>query len=201
MSRISDKRKKEILDAAVECFARQGFHQTSIDDICRAVQMSPGSVYRYFKNKNDIIRAMVEAEQEQSIRLIHSISEQDDLVLGLKYIIKEALTTLNDSKIHALNAEITAEAFRNNVVARMVDQSYEATVAAMADAIRQAQGKKTIDVSLNPVVTSELIIALFDGLWWRQAIRPETNPTRHAKSLTQLIERLLQPVKKPAKRK
>lgn len=201
MSRISDLRKQEILDAAVRCFSKQGFHQTSIDDICRAVEMSPGSVYRYFRSKNDIIQAMVEAEQEQSIQLIHSISEQEDLVTGLKHIIKQALTTLNNPRRHALNAEITAEAFRNKAVAKMVDQSFEVTVAALAEAIRQEQSKNTIDTTLHPVLTAELIIALFDGLWWRQAIRPDTSPTRHAKSLTQIIERLLQPVKKPAKRK
>ena len=194
MSRISDKRKKEILDAAVECFARQGFHQTSIDDICRAVQMSPGSVYRYFKNKNDIIRAMVEAEQHESLSLIKTIAEHNDPVSALKEVIRNALEKLNHPRVLALHAEITAEAFRNKSVAEMMKTSYTATVAALAKTIRKTQQSKTIDPRLNPVLTAELIIALFDGLWWRQAIRPQAAPARHAKSIHLLIERLLQPI-------
>ena len=43
-----EARKQQIMDAAKTCFSRQGFHQTSIQDICREAELSPGAVYRYF---------------------------------------------------------------------------------------------------------------------------------------------------------
>jgi AcrR family transcriptional regulator len=53
-------RRAEILAAACRCFARDGFHATSIADIIRESDLSAGSVYLYFKSKNEIIAAVVE---------------------------------------------------------------------------------------------------------------------------------------------
>jgi AcrR family transcriptional regulator len=52
-------RRKQILDAAAACFARQGFHRTSMQDIVRESGISAGLVYRYFTGKDDVIAAIV----------------------------------------------------------------------------------------------------------------------------------------------
>ena len=54
------RRRQQILDAATDCFARQGFHATSMQDIFRASGLSAGAVYRYFPSKNSLIRAIAE---------------------------------------------------------------------------------------------------------------------------------------------
>lgn len=55
-----ERRRQQILDAATECFARQGFHVTSMQDIFRASGLSAGAVYRYFPSKNSLIKAISE---------------------------------------------------------------------------------------------------------------------------------------------
>jgi len=55
-----ERRRQQILDAATECFARQGFHATSMQDIFRASGLSAGAVYRYFPSKNSLIKAIAE---------------------------------------------------------------------------------------------------------------------------------------------
>ena len=52
-----EARRRQILEAASACFSRQGFHQTSMQDICREAGLSPGAVYRYYSTKEDIIAA------------------------------------------------------------------------------------------------------------------------------------------------
>jgi TetR/AcrR family transcriptional regulator, transcriptional repressor of aconitase len=60
MPRVSDEyleqRRQQILDAAQRCFARQGFHETSMQDVFRESGLSAGAVYRYFKSKDELIR-------------------------------------------------------------------------------------------------------------------------------------------------
>jgi TetR/AcrR family transcriptional regulator, transcriptional repressor of aconitase len=53
-----ERRRQQILDAATDCFARQGFHATSMQDIFRASGLSAGAVYRYFPSKNSLIKAI-----------------------------------------------------------------------------------------------------------------------------------------------
>ena len=59
------KKKKQILEAALRLFARQGFHATSIQEIVDDVGMAKGSIYFYFKSKDDLLASIVEYYGEQ----------------------------------------------------------------------------------------------------------------------------------------
>ena len=52
-------RRQQILDAAAACFAREGFHRTSMQDIVRECGISAGLIYRYFASKDEMIAAIV----------------------------------------------------------------------------------------------------------------------------------------------
>src|SRR5699024_4444381 len=60
MPRISDQRRAAnraaIVDAARRCFARDGFHQTSMPDLVAEAGISAGAFYRYFSGKDELIR-------------------------------------------------------------------------------------------------------------------------------------------------
>src|SRR5215472_2739698 len=62
MPRVSDEyleqRRQQILDAARRCFARQGFYETSMQDVFREAGLSAGAVYRYFKSKDELVQAI-----------------------------------------------------------------------------------------------------------------------------------------------
>lgn len=63
MARVSqahlDARRRQILDAAALCFARNGFHATSMQDVLKEADLSAGAVYRYFSGKEELIAAIV----------------------------------------------------------------------------------------------------------------------------------------------
>lgn len=65
MPRVSDAhlaaRRSQILDAARRCFARNGFHATSMQDVISEAGLSVGAVYRYFKSKEELRIAVTEA--------------------------------------------------------------------------------------------------------------------------------------------
>src|SRR5437016_5431333 len=56
-------RRSQILEAALVCFAKRGFHQTSMHDISGEAGISVGLIYRYFENKEAVISEMAEAER------------------------------------------------------------------------------------------------------------------------------------------
>ncbi|MET8851790.1 TetR/AcrR family transcriptional regulator [Amycolatopsis sp. NPDC004625] len=63
MPRVSEEhlagRRRQILEAAAACFARNGFHRTSMQDIVKESGLSAGLIYRYFTGKDDMILAIV----------------------------------------------------------------------------------------------------------------------------------------------
>jgi TetR/AcrR family fatty acid metabolism transcriptional regulator len=58
-AKIETKEKNDkyhrILEAAIKVFARQGYHQSTISQIAREAGVADGTIYLYFKNKNDIL--------------------------------------------------------------------------------------------------------------------------------------------------
>ena len=62
MPKVSEEhleaRRRQILDAALVCFSRDGFHRTPMQAIFEESGLSPGAVYRYFKGKDEIVAAI-----------------------------------------------------------------------------------------------------------------------------------------------
>jgi AcrR family transcriptional regulator len=70
-------RRQQILDAARVCFLRNGFHQTSMQDVIKEANLSVGAVYRYFPSKNDLITALAEQVIDQITAMFDQIVTAD----------------------------------------------------------------------------------------------------------------------------
>jgi AcrR family transcriptional regulator len=68
-----DKRR-QILDAAVRVFARQGFHATRVSDIADEAGVAYGLVYHYFKSKDEVLNELF---AERWSLLLAAIEETD----------------------------------------------------------------------------------------------------------------------------
>lgn len=53
-----DERRRAILDAALRCFTRTGYQQTSMADIIAESGLSTGAIYSYFPSKRELIRGV-----------------------------------------------------------------------------------------------------------------------------------------------
>ena len=71
-----EQRRREIIDAARRCFLRRGFHQATTDEICREAAITPGSLYHYFRSKEDVIKAVVQDSADQAVRDVSSIAQE-----------------------------------------------------------------------------------------------------------------------------
>src|SRR5262249_31525834 len=63
---LAERRRSQILEAALACFRRRGFHQATMQEICAEAGISPGALYRYFGSKSDIIAAIAEEERGEA---------------------------------------------------------------------------------------------------------------------------------------
>jgi AcrR family transcriptional regulator len=52
--REKEGRRQQILSASKQLFADRGFHQTTMEDIANAAELSPGTIYLYFKSKDEL---------------------------------------------------------------------------------------------------------------------------------------------------
>ena len=82
MPRVSQEhandQKRRVLDGAASVIAAKGYHNATVDDICRETGMSKGAVYGYFKSKEDILAALkVESVQRDAGAVRSSIQRRE----------------------------------------------------------------------------------------------------------------------------
>ena len=71
------QRYEELLEAAAECFQKQGFAATSIDTVARHLGSTKGRVYHYFPSKIDLFNAVRERAMELAFDGIRAGYEAD----------------------------------------------------------------------------------------------------------------------------
>ena len=72
---IARRRKEQVLEAAADCFRREGFHRTSMSQISAAAGMSSGHIYHFFGSKEAIVEAIVARERSELELLIEKTKE------------------------------------------------------------------------------------------------------------------------------
>src|SRR6185312_7289047 len=73
-----DARREQILSAAKRCFVRNGFHETSMQDLFAEAGLSAGAVYSYFASKDEVILAIAEENLRDVLALIHTLATDPD---------------------------------------------------------------------------------------------------------------------------
>ena len=100
MARITKEyheRKNEILDAAQELFFTKGYKQTSIESIIKKIGVAKGTIYYYFKSKEDLMDKLVKRMTNQILIEVKKITERTDL---------DALAKLNRAYITTRNVKL-----------------------------------------------------------------------------------------------
>src|SRR5215218_9949850 len=90
-------RRQQIIDAAYRCFARKGFHQTTMREIYAEAGLSPGAIYHYFASKEDIIEASFIFDYQRSRPIFERLASDPDPVAAIDHLIDFFYTGLESA--------------------------------------------------------------------------------------------------------
>ena len=112
MSITVSKTRDKLVDVARQLFAQLGFDKTTMNDIAQASNKGRRTLYTYFKNKDDVLLAVVKSEIDQLQTVLSELVEQD--MPADKKLVAFLYTRLNSMKrIVARNGTIRAAFFRD----------------------------------------------------------------------------------------
>lgn len=187
------QQRERIIEAAVTCFARSGFHGASMGGICAEAGMSPGALYRYFPSKDAIIAAIAEAERVRHAAFFARLAEADDPVEALASIGVATLEAVLAESGRALLAETIAEATRNPAVRATFERNANEAHAAITAALRRGQAAGLVDLGLDIPTACRMVMALGDGLCAHQAFGPLLDLERLRPVMRTLLLRFFRP--------
>jgi AcrR family transcriptional regulator len=123
---VSDERKYQILNAAEQAFTKKGLDQTRMDDIAEETGLSKGTLYLYFKSKDDLIIAILD-------RIFEGIFKQMEARKDNQLSASEAISQFTEEAIRdykmmlrliPIAYEFLALAFRNKTVQKALKQYF-----------------------------------------------------------------------------
>lgn len=195
LSPIITDRPAQILNAALVCFAKRGFHQTSMHDISAEAGISVGLIYRYFENKEAVISAMADRHKAEIQGVLERARQAPTLLESLE-ILFTAHCCENSPKVQsAFVVDLYAEASRNPQVADLVRDVLQTAMDGVTDLIARSPEANEARHGLTPKELSELIFAVARGMLMRDVLQPHQLPAaeRRAQQLevTRRLWRLL----------
>ena len=173
-----ERRRQQILDAAASCFARQGFHATSMQDIFAAAGLSAGAVYRYFPTKTELIRAIAAEALANALPALDS-AISDCATPSIPDVVAAIVTQLRDGRLARLRPVILpvwAEAVRDEELAELARSTLGELLTNIASLLERLVAEGRIASGTDPTAAGRLIMALLQGYVIQFAVLGDVSP-------------------------
>ena len=157
--------REKIVQSAVDCFSKYGFDRTRMDDIAQTANMSKGTVYLYFKSKEDLFYAICENNlkvlKEQLSHLF--VTTKENLLFDAEQFY-DNLHRLEKSGSEKVFFETVAESSRNTKLQRILYEQRVKIFNVVKEYLdRQVQkGFFRNDVDTDAIASG--LVALYNGL-------------------------------------
>jgi AcrR family transcriptional regulator len=166
--REREQRRQQIMVAAKKLFAAKGFSRATIEDIAKEAELSPGTLYLYFKNKDELFAAL-------SIKILkYLITRLEKLCIEKGLTPGQRLTALKDILYDAcafdswilintfrLQASDTLQNLSPELISE-IDSRTHKIVAIMAEIFQQGMSTGTF-INRPPNEVASVLWAVFSG--------------------------------------
>ena len=155
--------------AAKRVFSLKGFNKATMEDIANEAELSPGTLYLYFKNKDELcVSLSLRILQYLNIKLKHVGSEKDLEPERKIEALKEAMYDVYefDPLILINMFHLQSNEILKNLSPQLVSNIKElsaSSIKAMADIFEEGI-KKNVFIDKNPLALAETLWALFSGI-------------------------------------
>ena len=185
-------RRTQILNAAMVCFAKRGFHQASMHDISAEAGISVGLIYRYFESKEAVISAMADCRKKVLQELLERARQAPTLAEALEIVFASHCCDSSPQLQSAFVIDLYNEASRNPRLAEMVRDIVSAATEGVTDLVARSPEMQNCSHNLSPRELVELIFATTRGMMIRDLLESERDLIQRREYQLQVLRRLFQ---------
>lgn len=189
MPRVSEtyrqERRELILAAAARCFARSGFHPTSMDDVIAEAGLSAGAVYGYYRGKDELIQAAAAQAMALIGEALPGVVDADspaELLERILGVIQRLADGIGFDPTR-IAVQAWAEAARTPAIHDLVAAGYREIRRHIAGAVRrwQAAGQLPADADADEIAA--VLFGLVPGYIVQRQLLGDVRPDRYAAAL------------------
>jgi AcrR family transcriptional regulator len=199
MPKVSDEhraaRRTEILVAACRCFARDGFHGTSMADVITQSGLSAGAVYLYFKSKNEIIAAVVDMTLSTADELFDELLA-DDAVPTPEQTVAFMLDAVMQRAVHhpvigvdmsRIALQAWAEALRDPDIAERIEHTLRRLREHYGEVAARWQTVGQLEPEADPRDVGAVLLGIVHAFALQRLLIPGTDPEHYLSGVRALL--------------
>jgi AcrR family transcriptional regulator len=167
--REREMRRQQIMVAAKRVFTQKGYEKSTVEDIAREAELSPGTLYLYFKSKDELYASLcLRVLRFINVKVDHVISEKttdyEAKQLGLLNAMKDvyAFDPLILNNMFHLQSSDTLKTLSPDLLEEINELSRKA-LQSMAGMFKQGVKAGRI-IDRNPLALADILWALFSGI-------------------------------------
>jgi len=160
-----EARMAEIMEAAIKCFMENGFHNTTMQDIYRATSLSPGAVYNYFENKEDIVTAAVKLSQKRNSDAIASAASgmPEEALSKLGQIYFSCARETDLARAASFDFDLYSESVRNPRIHEILRVNHYSTLKKLVEVVKHNQRLGVLSDSLDAMAIARVLFSILIG--------------------------------------
>jgi AcrR family transcriptional regulator len=171
----TEERRRQIMEAALACFVRKGYHKTTMDDIVAESGLSKGTLYWYFENKDDLFVSLIKSYffdvREGTDAILKQYPTASGKLRGLTQAFIELFqaTEGSFSVLFEFWLQSTLRDELNEILSTALSQYQQVVAGIIAEGIQSGEFKA---VDTGQVALAAM--AAFDGLSFYAMLMPDT---------------------------
>lgn len=178
-------RYEQIVDAAIRCVGREGFHRTTMAHVIAESGLSAGAVYGYFKGKEDLIKAIAGRALGGFAELLHGIAIGPGPVTpatALRAMLHEVerLAADSDGAFPKVVMHAWSEAARNQEILDIVGANVDQVQAAWVEVLERADADGNLRVPGDRAAMARVLIGLMPGFVLQGLLLGKVDATTYA---------------------
>lgn len=147
--------RRAILEAAERLFARAGYHQTKMADLAAEAGVAVGTLYRYFKNKEEVFASLFTRHRAEMFAIVDEVEAVPDPLARLERLVAGVMAYVEKrGAFFAIYAELGAvleaqvRALEGSAPEQDCDRFMRAVESALQDAVRAGTVRGDLPISL-----------------------------------------------------
>ena len=176
LEQLKDKRRQQIMDAALELFAKEGYHATSISDIASKAGIAKGLLYNYFSSKEELLEKIYYSGLDEILGIFDpnkdGVLTNEEMKFFIDELFHMAKRRPDFWKLYfslTLQPSVQSQ-FKGHNIRELADPFF----IEMADYLRRLKFK-------NPEEEAYIFHCLMDGIFINYTLDPENFPVEKVK--------------------
>ena len=161
--RRQDKRRR-ILRAATKVFARNGFYHSKVSEIARESDVADGTIYLYFKNKEDLLISIFEESMDQILTMVREeIGKDQDALSKLRRFVRLHMMLMekNPRLAEVIQVELRQS---SKFMKEYKNVKFLEYLQFIAEVIEQGQREGLIHKEVSPAIFKRMLFGALDEL-------------------------------------